>query len=116
MSWKDPTTWWSCGLAIATVAAILPWRYDGELRWASWQFTLTYAAIAVFIVAINWWAGGLWAVNLTAFDNPTRIENFRPYTASSSGVPRPQIVGSSGKLAVVAVLGLIASGVVAFLI
>jgi hypothetical protein len=59
MSLSDPTTWLSYGIALLTIIAILPWRVDHGLHWASPEMIIAYTGIALILVVINWWAGGL---------------------------------------------------------
>ena len=65
MSWYDPTTWLSYGFALLTIVAILPWRYDNGAHWASPRVVVSYATIALMLVIVNWYAGGLWIIALS---------------------------------------------------
>jgi hypothetical protein len=65
MSWSDPTTWLSYGLALLTIVAILPWRYHNGVHWASQKTIIAYAAIALILVITNWFAGGFWILSLS---------------------------------------------------
>jgi hypothetical protein len=65
MSWSDPTTLLSYGLALLIIVAILPWRYDNGVRWASPKMIIAYAAIALILVITNWFAGGLWIISVS---------------------------------------------------
>jgi hypothetical protein len=82
MSWSDPTTWLSYGLAVLTIVAILPWRYDNGLRWPSPKMIIAYAAIALILVITNWFAGGVWIISLSrltedASSNLHRLDSSR---------------------------------------
>jgi len=69
MSVFDPTTWLSYGLALLTIIAILPWRIDHGLRWASPEVIIIYAGVALVLGMINWWVGGLWIISLSRLTN-----------------------------------------------
>jgi hypothetical protein len=74
MSWSDPTTWLSYGLALLTIVAILPWRYDnGVVRWESPKMLIAYAAIALILVITNWFAGALWIISLSSLTEDASI-------------------------------------------
>lgn len=78
MSWSDPTTWLSYGLALLTIVAILPWRYDdGVVRWAPPKMLIAYAAIALILVITNWFAGGLWIISLSCVTEDASANLYR---------------------------------------
>jgi hypothetical protein len=75
MSVKDPTTWLSYGLVMVIIAAILPWRIDKGFHWLEhWWVIIEYAAMALILVAINWWIGGLWIITLSRVKDDPRIK------------------------------------------
>lgn len=92
MSPKDLTTWVSLGLALVTVVALLPWRWDHGLHFASIGVSLAYGAIAAIIVGLNWWAGGYWIIRVSHFKDNDVLDSLRkPFydSLSSSGLPNP---------------------------
>jgi hypothetical protein len=78
-----------------TFVAILPWRIDHGLRWAEPRWViLAYAVVALILVAINWWVGGLWIINLSRMaDDPEVRDSFRVEYGASSGFSIP-LMGS----------------------
>src|SRR6185295_12945988 len=59
----------SYGLALLTIIAILPWRIDHGLRWASPEVIIIYAGVVWVLGMINWWVGGLWIISLSRLTN-----------------------------------------------
>jgi hypothetical protein len=87
MSYADPTTWIALMLVIGIVAAVVPWTVDNGLRFDGVANTLSFSAVAVALVMLNWWAGGLWAIGLSRLTTPAGYERFAPPMASSLGSP-----------------------------
>lgn len=101
MSLSDPTTYLSYGLAVLTILAILPWRVDNGLRWSgSWWTVLAYATMALILVVINWWIGGLWIITLSLMKDEPKVrrdletDSLHPEwwdePPASSGLPVPK--------------------------
>jgi hypothetical protein len=91
----EPTTWAAYVLALVTFVAILPWRIDHGLRWAEPRWVIpAYGVVALILVVINWWVGGLWIINLSRMtDDPEVRESFRVEYGCSSGFSIP-LMGS----------------------
>jgi hypothetical protein len=113
MSGEDPTTWLAYSLALLTFVAILPWRIDHGLRWAEPRWVIVaYGVIGLILVAINWWVGGLWIINLSRMkDDPDVRESLRIEIGSSSGFSIPLMGDWYGALmvlvsAIIAIIGI----------
>lgn len=90
MSYRDPTTWISCGLALTVFFAILPWRIEHGIHWdGSLKNTVTLAVTALVIVTANWLIGSVWAVALSQLALPHNEQQaFRMVVISDPIGPR----------------------------
>lgn len=113
MSWKDPSAWIALALAILTAAAVLPWHIDDGLQWEKAQTVATYSGVAVVLIVLNWWAGGLWAIGISRITTPEGAARFTIFEGSSLFASEAD--GSRSALiffAAIAVLGAAIAGVV----
>lgn len=66
MRWSDPSTWVAYAAAALLVAALLPWKLTTNgVRWEKGFVLWSLVILAVLIPVLNWWAGGIWMIDLS---------------------------------------------------